>query len=475
MGLVETVKMGRTEAARLGRLDAHGQAELLRRGEVSSLELVEAAIARIEEVDPPVNSISHRAFDEARRRAAHATADADRPLAGVPWLLKDSLQYPGMPTHAGSRSRTSQPATQAYPYARRYDEQGLIPVGMTSMPEFGLLGTTEPVRYGPTRNPWALDRSAGGSSGGAAAAVAAGLAPLAHASDAAGSIRLPAAACGVVGFKPSRGENVRARAVNLLDDVLCSDSLIGRSLRDVAWAFEAARPKPGPPVTRPIGLRLKIGVMLAGMDGGAPDPEVAQVIERTARLCESLGHVVEPMARPAGDAAMYRAIMDVLWPFLGAEAVDYCRARWPERPLEDLLETWTLGLARRTSELIPADLEGAYEILGAAPRTATAAFAHHDVILSPVSGHRPPAIGEQSPMQPYEALREKLLRFIPYTPYQNVTGTPAISLPLFAAADGFPIGSMFAADRGGDDLLLGLSLELEAAQPWADRWPAIVA
>lgn len=475
MELVETVKMGRAEAVRLGRLDAHAQAELLRRGEVSAAELIEATIARIEEVDPQINSISHRAFAEARRRAAAFTPDISRPLAGVPWLLKDSLQYPGMPTHAGSRSRTSQPATQAYPYARRYDEQGLIPVGMTAMPEFGLLGTTEPVRYGPTRNPWALDRSAGGSSGGAAAAVAAGFAPLAHASDAAGSIRLPAAACGVVGFKPSRGENVRARSVNLLDDVLCSDSLIGRSLRDVAWAFDAARPAPGSPVTRPIGRRLRIGVMLAGMDGAAPDPEIADVIERTARLCEGLGHMVEPVARPVGDAEMYRALIDVLWPFLGGEAVDYCRARWPERPLEELLETWTLGLARRTTELTPADLETAYEILGAAPRTARAAFANHDVILSPVFAHRPPPIGDQSPMQPYAALREKLLRFIPYTPYQNVTGTPAISLPLFAAADGLPLGSMFAADRGGDDMLLGLSLELEGAQPWADRWPAIVA
>jgi amidase len=467
-------KISLAEAMSIGRMDAHGQAGLVRNGEVSAVELVDAAILRIETFDPVINAISHRAFGAARARAA-ALHGVGSPLAGVPYLLKDSLQYPGMPSHAGSRSRESTPAAWAYPFAVRYDEAGLIPVGMTTMPEFGLLGSTETLRFGPTRNPWALDRSPGGSSGGAAAAVAAGLAALAHASDAAGSIRVPAAACGVIGFKPGRGLNVRARAPHWLDDMLCSDSLIARSVRDVAWAFAAAAPERRAPVAGAPGRRLRIGLMMDGMDGEAPAPAVAKAVEDVARLCEGLGHTVEPAARPAADEAIMDAILGVLWLYLGRDVVDASRARWPGRPLEEMLEPWTIGLAERCGRLGPLDLEAAYAAMARAPAVLSQTFARYDVVLTPAVAEPPVPLGHLAPTRDYDGLMAALRRYMAYTPLQNMAGSPAISLPLSTTAEGLPVGSMFAADRGGEDLLLSLALELEAALPWADRWPAMVA
>jgi amidase len=475
VGVSVESNIGLTEAMAIGRLDAHDQAALVRAGEVSAAELVEAAIARIEAIDPAINAISHRGFDIARARAARGPVPSpERPLAGTPWLLKDSLQYPGMPAHAGSRARDSSLAASAYPFARRFDDQGLIPLGMTTMPEFGLLASTETLRFGATRNPWALERSPGGSSGGAAAAVAAGLAPLAHASDAAGSIRVPASACGVIGLKPGRGANVRARAAHWLDDMLCGDSLISRSVRDVAWAFAAASPEGGPAATRPGDRRLKIALVMDAMDGTAPDPEVADAITRTAALCESLGHAVEPIARPVADEAILDALMGVLWLYLGRDVVDGCRARWPGRPLDEMLEPWTIGLAEHCGQLGPFDLENAYDIMARSPAVVAELHSRYDVVLSPTVSAPPVPLGQLAPTREYDALMAALTRYMSYTPLQNMAGAPAISLPLFATPEGLPVGAMFAADRGGEDLLLGLALELEAAEPWADRWPMIV-
>lgn len=468
---VET-KVGIAEALALGRLDAHDQGALIRSGEVSPAELVEAAIVRIVVVDPTINAISHRAFDLARARAAQAAApDDEHPLAGTPYLLKDSLQYPGMPTRAGSRARDSSLATFAYPFVRRFDAQGLIPLGMTTMPEFGLLAGTDTLCFGATRNPWALDRSPGGSSGGSAAAVAAGLAPLAHGSDAAGSIRVPAAACGVVGLKPGRGANARARSAHWLDDMLCSDSLIGRSVRDIAWSFAVAAPEPRAVVTRPGKRRLRIALVMEGMDGTAPSGEVAEAISRTATLCESLGHFVEPIARPATHKAALDAILGVLWPYMGRDLFDMCVARWPGRRPEDMLEPWTIGLAEHCATLKPQDLEAAYDVMTGAPAVNTEAFERFDVMLTPVVNEPALELGVLSPLRPFDELMGAMVRFMPYTPLQNMAGSPAISLPLFTAPGGLPIGSMFAGDRGAEELLLELALELEAAQPWAGRWP----
>jgi len=460
------------EALRLGRLDAHGQAALLRSGEVSGLELVEAAIRRIELIDPAINSVSVRAFDLARACAA-APRDGAHPLAGVPYLIKDSLAYPGLPSRAGSRSRSDAPATAAYPFIRSFDAQGLVPVGKSTMAEFGMLVSNETLRYGPTNNPWDLARSPGGSSGGAAAAVAAGLVPLAHGSDAAGSIRVPAAACGLVGFKPSRGANLRARHVHWLDDMLCSDAMFTRSARDAAWAVAVASPGATSPVTGPSERRLRIALVMEGMDHRAPHPAVAEAVRRTAELCEGLGHTVEEIARPTEDAPILFALMEVLWPFLGREAVDQAQSEHPGRLLEDLLEPWAIALAEHCDKVTPAALESAFTTLARAPEVAQAFFKRYDVMLTPTLAEPAVLTGELAPTLPRAALLERFIRFSPYTPLQNMAGSPAISLPLFTTHDGLPVGSMFAADRGGDRTLLALAHELEAALPWADRWPAI--
>ena len=470
-----TSKIGLADALTIGRLDGHDQAALIVSGEASSAELVEAAILRIEAIDPKLNAVSHRAFDIARRRAVEAPRPSPTHLlSGAPYLLKDSLQYPGMPSQSGSRSRDGSLASTAYPFARAFDAEGLVPVGMTTMPEFGLLGSTEGMRFGPTRNPWALERSPGGSSGGAGAAVAAGLTPLAHGSDAAGSIRIPAAACGVVGLKPGRGGNLRARAVHWLDDDQCSDSLMARSVRDEAWAFRVADPEQRPQVVRPGVRRLRIALVMDGMDGAPPSPEVADAVSKTAALCESLGHGVEIIDRPAADPEIFDTILGALWQHLGRDVTDATLLRWPGQALENLLEPWTLGLAEHCDQLTPADLERAYKVLSDAPYAWSTVFDRFDLVLSPTLATVAPPHGVLSPTQDYDSLLAALRAFIPYTPLQNMSGAPAISLPLFESPPGLPIGSMFAADRGGEELLLGLALELEAAKPWSARWPKVV-
>lgn len=472
--MARSVTISDGDALRLGRLDAHDQAALLRSREISGPELVEAAIRRIEILDPAVNAVSERAFDLARGRAAASRGPSDSALlAGVPYLIKDSLSYPGLPARAGSRSRGDVASTEAYPFIRAFDDQGLVPVGKSTMAEFGMLVSNETLRYGPTNNPWDLTRSPGGSSGGAAAAVAAGLTPLAHGSDAAGSIRVPAAACGLVGFKPSRGANLRARHVHWLDDMLCSDAMITRSVRDAAWAFGVARPDGRPRPRRPVDRRLRIALVLEGMDGREPDAAVASAVRRTAELCGDLGHLVEEVARPSEHAALLSSLMDVLWPFLGREAVDQCLSAHPEGRLEDLLEPWAIGLAHQCDRVTPAALESAFEAFSQA-RAATQAFsAAYDVMLTPTLATPPILTGELAPTLDHATLLQRFVGFAPYTPLQNMAGSPAVSLPLFTTDDGLPIGSMFAADRGADDLLLALAHDLEGAVPWRGRWPAI--
>ena len=457
------------DAFLIGREDAHGQAALVRTGEVTAAELIEAAIIRIERLDPMLNAVTHRAYEEARGRARSA---GESPLAGVPYLLKDSLEYPGMPSYAGSRSRDETRSTDAHPYIRRFDEQGLIPLGMTSMPEFGLLPSTEPLRHGPTHNPWSLGTSAGGSSGGAAAAVAAGMVPLAHASDAAGSIRIPAACCGLVGLKASRGANVRARGHNMIDDLLCSDVLLARSVRDVAWAFNVGRA--GAAVAAPAVAgerRLRIAVDLTRLEGALPEPEVASVIEKTAALCTRLGHRVEN-ARLTMDGSALFAGFHVLWGYLGIETVEHFRAHWPHRDPAQFLEPWAVGLAELGRRFGPLELERAFQSMMGAARALAEFFRDFDVVLSPVVSERAPPHGRLAPTRPFAELSPAAMNYMGYTHLQNMAGTPAIALPLFTTADGMPVGSMFAAARGGDDLLLSLAFELERAQPWCERWPA---
>ncbi len=454
------------DAFAIGKLDAHGQAALVSSGEIPPEALVEAAIIRIDALDPLLNAITFRDDAAARARAVEASG----PMAGVPWLLKDGLDYRGMPSRSGSRSkRDAVPGTIEFAFTKGFDEAGLVPIGKTNAPEFGLLPTTEPVLYGAARNPWALDRSPGGSSGGAAVAVASGMVPVAHAADGGGSIRIPASCCGLVGLKPGRGGNLRAREHHVIEDFIACDVLLSRSVRDVAWAAAvgAGRPRQA---NAPVQRRLRVAVIAENLDGNAPSEPVGHVLRRAADLCTTLGHNVEVAVLPTDGPAMAGAFQ-TLWGYLARDAVNQTAAFLGNVGARDVLEPWTLDLAHDAGLLMATDLDRAYANIAAGTAAFARFFEDFDVVLSPVLRHPALKIGELAPTRSFDDIWTLMFDYVSYTPLQNLTGLPAISLPLFEDADGVPIGSMFTAARGGEDLLLELAFELEAAAPWSGRWP----
>lgn len=441
-------------------LDAHAQAELVRKGIVGPTALVETAIARIQELNPAVNAVCHFAFAQALE-AANAQ-DKAAPMACVPYLIKASMEYPGFPHVSGSRTRTARVGQRKFPFARKLDEAGLIPCGVSTMPEFGMIGTGEGLLHGPTRNPWRLTHGSGGSSSGAAVAVATHMVPVATGSDGGGSIRIPASHCGVIGFKPSRSWNLRARAATLIDDLLTSDALLARSMRDTVWAARFLRTQPVAQVdsARP----LRVALCLEGLDGKLPDRDVADVVTRTARLCESLGHRVEDANLPLDLPELGRAF-GVIWCYGAGEIVDLCRAE-SGSDADSQLEPWTLGLASKLGGLSPDAVAGALRAVGLIDQRLSRFWERFDVVLGPVTSSPAPPLGLLAPDRPFADLWRDHFRHVNYTPLQNMAGCPALSLPLFACNDRLPAGSMFWTRHGGDDLLLALGTMLESARPW---------
>lgn len=454
----------------IGRLDAHAQADLVRSGELSAKELVEAAIERIEALDPALNAVTHRAFEQALQKASASSGDSA--LRSVPYLLKDGMDYAGMPSRSGSRlKKNAPPMSVGSEYSDRLDRAGLIPLGKTNAPEFGLLPTTEPVLYGPSRNPWNVAHSSGGSSGGAGAVVASGMVALAHAADGGGSIRIPASCCGVFGLKPSRGANVRARGPHIIEDFLVGDTLLSRSVRDAAWAFAVTTPDPKQPVTfNPKSRRLRIGFALENFNDEQPSSDVAAVIRHSAELCQRLGHTVEEVKRPFDGPAVDRAFK-LIWAYLAQDLVSSSRAVLREGRLEDVLEPWTMNLGASSDGLTLTDADQIFSEAATAARALDEFYSRYDVLLTPVLKHSPLPLGALAPTQAFEPMYARMFDYVSYTPVQNLTGTPAMSVPLYMSENGLPVGSMFAAGRGQDELLLQLAFELEQAEPWAARWP----
>ncbi|MFV3075240.1 amidase family protein [Niveispirillum fermenti] len=448
-------------------LDAHGQADLVRRGDVPPTALLDAALARIDALNPALNAVAHVAAAQAH--AALAGLDRSAPMAGVPYLLKASMEYPGFPWLSGSRSRQGTVGRRKYPFARRMDALGLVPCGLSTMPEFGLIGSGEALLYGPTRNPWNLEHGAGGSSSGAAAAVAACMVPLATGSDGGGSIRIPASHCGIIGFKPSRNWNLRARAVSLIDDLLASDGLYGRSMRDTAWAARALRSQPPGPAAP--GRPLRIAVSLQGLDGQLPAPDIVEMIGRTATLCADLGHAVEPRELPLDLGALNRAF-DILWSYGAGEVVDLTRSRLGAAA-DAVLEPWTLGLADRRQAVTPDDLAAALSAIGRIDLHLATFWERFDLVLSPVAASTAPSLGVLAPDRAFDELWRDHFRHVNHTQLQNMAGYPGLSLPLFEGEGGLPAGAMFWTRHGGDDLLLALGAALEEARPWAHRRPPL--
>ena len=454
---------------------------------MSAVELVQAAIARIEAVNPRINAVITPLFEEA-------LADARRPLppgplAGVPFLLKDlGTGQAGVLQTAGSRAlRDFRPAVDN-PMVTSYKKAGLIIAGRTSTPEFGNHSTTEPLLFGPTRNPWALDRTVGGSSGGSAAAVATGMVPAASGGDGAGSIRIPASCCGVFGLKPSRGRASRAPAGEEIGGFNVRHA-ITRSVRDSAALLDAiAGPIPGDPyfasppdrpyleeVNRAPG-RMRIAWSDRAPLGTAVEPECAAAVRDTAKLLESLGHNVEEAA-PQFDAEVMIGPMVLIWAVGNLEDANDAE-RILGRPLElGELEDTTWELVEHGKRFSALDVFKAVGELSAAARSIAPFFEKYDAWLTPTLARPPEKLDVLNRSQggSAEAWWRFDCEFNAFNPMANITGQPAMSVPLHWTPSGLPVGSLITGRYGDEAALFRLAAQLEQARPWADRVPPVFA
>lgn len=476
-------KPGKGKAKRdvLGDLDGVAIAARIRAKEITPLEAVDAAIARAEAVNPKINAIVTPMFDRARAQAKAMTTPAG-PFAGLPTFIKDLNDIEGVPTKNGSRAFAGNVAKSTSPYVAAVLRSGIIPIGKSTTPEFGFTATTEPLLGGPTRNPWNLDHSSGGSSGGAAALVAAGVVPVAHASDGGGSIRIPAACCGLFGFKPSRfrmtGDRDAAEPVSI-----SVNNCVSHSVRDSATWFaagentgpDAAYPIVGA-VTAPNTRKLRIGVAIEGLiPGQKADPEVRAVAESAAKLCRALGHEVFDYA-PKLDGPAFAQAFSLYWASGAAQITAAVAKMAPNAPLDQLLEPLTLKLTEMYKSAPPGSLEKAIETLKAADAAYAAMFASDlDVMLTPVLARPPVKIGEIAPTRNFDEMWALVNSYVSYTPVENAAGAPAMSVPLGWSSTGLPIGVHFTAAKGQDGLLYGLAYQLEEAAPWARKHPPVRA
>ena len=461
-----------TKLDSLARLDAIAQADLVARKEVSAVELIDACERRIHALNPLLGAVVTTDFARARERVASGVTG---PLAGVPFLVKDLVAYPGMRCSMGSRLFASNVPAEGSPFTARLDAAGLVTVGKTATSEFGLLGSTETLLEGVTHNPWDLATSASGSSGGAAAAVAAGLVPFAHASDGGGSIRIPASVCGLFGLKPGLGRTVPTTSMRSDFGDLVSELCVSRSVRDSALFLSLVEATEGtdlPPVgfvRGPSARRLRIGAWTTTLMGAEPEAEVAIAFEDASRLCRELGHEVIPTAAPLIDGA---ALSDAFFTAAGGALSGLGDMMGPMlgRPLgaEDM-EPFTRALIEAFRQR-PSALDAAREVFAASARAYHAAIERFDVVLTPTLATVPWRLGELSPLLGREALIARTERSVGYTPIHNIAGCAGMSVPLHWTEGAMPIGSHFAARRGAEGVLLALAYELEAARPWSDRW-----
>lgn len=471
-------------------LDATAQAALVRSGDVTPLELVEGAIERIERLNPELNAVIMPFFDMAREAAASAISNPDAPFRGVPFLLKNLVsECAGMPRTDGSAYLAGQYVSKEdCELVRRYKRAGLIMMGKTNSSEYGLLPTTEPGHYGPTRNPWDTSRGTGGSSGGSSAAVASGMVAAAHANDGGGSIRIPASACGLVGLKPTRGRNSLAPNYgDIVNGIIC-EHVVTRSVRDSAAILDAtAGPVPGEPYIpappeRPYAeqikhapKRLRIAVSTEPLTGAETHADCIAAVEATAKLCEQLGHHVEIASPQVDRQGMLRAFGIVftnylVWAIHGWEQIT------GRTPAEEHFEpvTWKMyqhGLGMNGGKYLLA-----IQQLQKTARDFGQFFTSHDVWLTPTLAQPPVPLGyfDYTPETRDEHFK-RLGDFTGFTLIANATGQPGISLPLCWNDANLPIGVHFTGQYGDEATLLSLAAQLEQARPWADRRPPVSA
>jgi amidase len=486
--------------------DGLGLAELVRKSEVTPAELVEEAVRRLEALNPKLNAVIYPMVGAARKTARGDLPNG--PFQGVPFLLKDLLaDVAGAPSYNGSRFLDGYVPDHDCEMVRRFKAAGVVVLGKTNVPEYGLLPVTEPALFGPTRNPWDLTRTPGGSSGGSAAAVAARIVPLAHGSDGGGSIRTPASCCGLFGLKPTRGRNPLGPDLSEAWQGFVCDHVLTRSVRDSAAMLDAtAGPDVGapyyaPPPARPfleeVGRdpgRLRIAFSSRPLTPGVVDAECLKALEKAVALCRELGHEVEE-ATPQIDGERFaeafllmvcvetRAVIDEVEAYVGrkATAKDY-------EPV-----TWATALLGQ--QVSATEFAKAVHLLKRTGREVGPFFEDYDVFMTPTLG-RPPvetrellpqgaeavaiellghlnARGVLAALRGVDSATDRILEFMPYTALFNATGQPAMSVPLHWTETGLPVGIQFVGRYADEATLFRLAGQLEAAQPWADRVPPI--
>ncbi len=471
----------------LAWMDATEQAAMVRDGQVTPVELVDAAIERIERVNPSINAVVTPMYDLARDAALVASTDG--PFAGVPFLLKDlGSSFAGVRHTSGSRFLKDHVADTNSEHTARLKRAGLLVVGKTNTPEFGILGTTEPELFGPTRNPWDPSRSVGGSSGGSAAAVAAGLVPMAHANDGGGSIRIPASCCGVFGLKPTRARNTLAPSLGDAMSGLVAEHAVTRSVRDSAALLDATAgpalgdpywaPPPSGPFADEVGRdpgRLRVAFSVASPFGSAVDDDCVRAVHDAVALLVSLDHDVEEAA-PDVEPERLAAVFDVLWVVGIAEELAAWERSEGRSATEQDVETLTWAMSRVGKERSAVDYLLAVEDMHRISRRVARFHETYDVWLTPTVSTPPPPMGwiTSTPEEPLRGYDRDTI-FCPFTPVQNVTGQPAMSLPLWWNDDGLPVGVHVAGRFGDEATLFRLAGQLEAARPWSKRRPPISA
>jgi amidase len=468
------------------RHDAVGLAGLVARGEVTATELLTAAVARCEAVNPEVNALSQRHVDEARRSIERGLPDG--PLKGVPFLLKDvSVQMAGTITSNCSRLYADNLATQDSTLVDRYKRCGLVIFGKTNTPEMGLAASTETALHGVTRNPWNLARTPGGSSGGAGAAVASGIVPAAQGSDGGGSIRIPASCCGLFGLKPTRGRVPLGPTVGEGWGSMGTAHALTRSVRDSAALLDSTHgaapgdPYAAPAVARPYVQelnarpdRLRVALQLTPLSGSPVDAECVAAARDAARTMQALGHEIEEAMPPGNPEELGRAA----WVLVASNvsATLHRRARALGRPLvEGDVEAVTWRTVQQAATMSAADYADALFAIHSHGRRMAAFHERYDVLMSPTLGQVPVPLGPQRMSNPDGGeYTSALLRFTPFTNLFNMSGEPSMSVPLHWTPDELPVGVMFSAGFGREDVLFRLAAQLETARPWFDRVPPVV-
>jgi len=465
--------------------DSVGLAKLVADGEVSADELLKCCIERIEAVNPTINAVTYKQYDSAR--AAIAGGLPNGPLKGVPFLIKHLNNYDaGHPTTNGSKLFKDFVPDHDATYVERVKNAGLVIVGRTNTPEMGLNPTTEPIAYGATKNPWNLEHSAGGSSGGASAAVAAGIMPTAQATDGGGSIRIPAANCGLVGLKPTRGRNPLGPDVGEGWGGMSTGHVVSRTVRDTAVFLDCTHgPAPGDPYYAPVPDhpfaedvgrdpgQLRIAVMTTNYDGKPLAPDCVKAIENTAKLCEALGHHVEP-AMPEITYADYKAAGGTIISANVANTLkSYCRQLGRElRPNDVETTTWATvqSAAKRSAE----DMAAAVAKIHQLGRIFGRFFQKYDLLLGTTLSNPPLPLGYlDANTDDVGEFAARMTDELCLTPPFNWTGSPAISLPMYWTTDGLPVGVHFGADFGNEALLIQIAAQMEVAQPWFENTPNV--